>query len=64
MKQKGELDKVSQIICLSNDYLTHKKNLHKIKGLVDHSSPKRNNDINEYLHRKNTYREVRKSMHD
>lgn len=63
MKQKSSgLNKITQIICLSNDYLSHKKNLRQIKGLVDHSSPKRNTDINEYLSRKGTYREVRKSL--
>ena len=60
MKQKGTLDKVSQIISISNNYLSHKKNLTKVRGLVDHSSPKRNIDISDYLSRKNTYRELRK----
>lgn len=64
MKQNGGLNKISQIISISNNYLSHKKNLTKVKGLVDHSSPKRNTDINEYLCRKNTYREVRKSLHE
>lgn len=60
MKHKGSLDKVSQIISISNNYLSHKKNLTKVKGLVDHSSPKRNIDISDYLSRKGTYRELRK----
>lgn len=45
MKNKTGLDKVSQIISISNNYLSHQKNLMKIKGLVDHSSPKRNSEI-------------------
>lgn len=46
MKNKSGLDKVSQIITISNNYVSHQKNLIKIKGLVDHSNPKRNRDIN------------------
>ena len=64
MKKKGSIDKVSQIIIMSNDYLSHKKNLSKIKGLVQNLSPQRNNDIHDYLHRKNMYREVRRSLND
>jgi hypothetical protein len=46
MKQRGGLDKISQVISISNNYINHKKNLDKIKGLVDHSSPTRNKGIN------------------
>jgi len=56
MHKKSSLDKVSQIILISNSYINHKKNLTKVKGLVDHSTTKRNIDINDYLHRKNMYR--------
>lgn len=56
MKQKGGLDKINQIICISNDYLSHRKNLIQVKGLVDHSSPKRNTEITQYLARKCSYR--------
>jgi hypothetical protein len=60
MKQVQGLDKISQIISLSNNYLSHKKNLSKVKGLVDHSNTKRNHDINHYLSRHVTYKTVRK----
>jgi hypothetical protein len=56
MKQKNGMNKISQIIYLSNNYLSHKKNLTKVKGLVDHSSTKRNVEINQYLTRKVSYR--------
>lgn len=42
MHKKSSLEKVSQIILISNSYINHKKNLTKVKGLVDHSTTKRN----------------------
>jgi hypothetical protein len=60
MKQGSGLNKISQIISLSNNYLSHRKNLTKIKGLVDHSTNQRNNDIEHYLSRQITYKVVRK----
>jgi hypothetical protein len=60
MKQRSGLNKISQIISLSNNYLSHRKNLTKIGGLVDHSTTKRNNDINHYLSRQITYKVARK----
>ena len=60
MKQGSGLNKISQIISLSNNYLRHRKNLTKIKGLVDHSTNQRNNDIEHYLSRQITYKVVRK----
>lgn len=62
MKQKGGLNKITQIISISNNYLSHRKNLTRVKGLVDHSSPKRNVDIAQYLERKGSYREANKSL--
>jgi hypothetical protein len=62
MKQKGGLNKITQIISISNNYLSHRKNLTRVKGLVDHSSPKRNIDIEQYLERKGSYREANKSL--
>lgn len=62
MKQKGGLNKITQIISISNNYLSHRKNLTRVKGLVDHSSPKRNIDIAQYLERKGSYREANKSL--
>jgi hypothetical protein len=60
MKQGSGLNKISQIISLSNNYLSHRKNLTQIKGLVDHSTNQRNNDIEHYLSRQITYKVVRK----
>lgn len=60
MKQGSGLNKISQIISLSNNYLSHRKNLTKIKGLVDHSTNQRNNGIEHYLSRQITYKVVRK----
>lgn len=56
MKQKHGLNKIDQIISLSNNYIQHKKNLNMVRGLVDHSNPKRNIDIDDYLYRKKAYR--------
>ena len=52
----SDLNKITKIISISNDYLTHKKNLTKVKGLVDHSNTKRNSDVSDYLKRKANYR--------
>lgn len=54
----SDLNKISKIICISNDYLNHRKNLTLVKGLVDHSSSKRNSDVTDLLNRKATYREL------
>lgn len=56
MQHQASLDKVSQIIAVSNHYINHKKNIAKIRGLVDHSSPKRNFNISEYLLRQTNYK--------
>ena len=60
MKQRSGLNKNSQIISLRNNYLRHRKNLTKIGWLVEHSTTKRNNDINHYLSRQITYKVARK----
>ena len=54
----SDLNKISKIISISNDYLSHRKNLGKVRGLVDHSNSKRNNEVSQYLHRKANYRQA------
>ena len=54
--RSSDLNKITKIISISNDYLAHRKNLTKVKGLVDHSNTKRNRDVSDYLNRKASYR--------
>ena len=63
MKSKSPgTNKITQIICISNDYVSHRKNLTKVRGLVDHSTKKRNSDISGVLSQQANYRSIYKAQ--
>ena len=62
MKSKNNPNKITEIISISQNYLTHRKNLTKVRGLVDHSNYSRNRGISELLKRKANYRDLNKGI--
>ena len=54
MKQAG-VDKITQVIYLSNSYKRHQKNLKEAKSHVDTLDKKRNIKVNKILNDKSTF---------
>ena len=60
MKQGG-VDKITQVIYLSNSYKRHQRNLKEVKSHVDTLDMKRNVKVNKILHEKSAYSQLVKN---